>query len=207
MTIILASGSPRRARLLEQVGLSFQVIPPAKGAEIWPNPPPLEPVKFVRQQALKKAEQVVCKISRGTVLGADTVIFHRGEILGRPQGPQDACRMLQRLSGDQHRVITGIALVDAVTGRKLVDDVETRVWMKELGKKLIDAYIQTGEPLDKAGAYGIQGKAALFVDKIEGCYFNVVGLPLSRLCLLLSRMGISPWMNWRGSDEQREADH
>jgi septum formation protein len=206
MAIILASASPRRARLLEQVGIPFRVIP-AEGAEICPNRPQVEPAKLVRQLALKKAEQVARKLTRGIVLGADTVVLHRGEILGRPQGPQEARRMLRRLSGDQHRVITGIALVDAGTGRQLVDDVETRVWMKELGKELIDAYILTGEPLDKAGAYGIQGKAALFIDKIEGCYFNVVGLPLNRLCLLLSRMGISPWINWRESDEQGDADH
>ena len=103
--------------------------------------------------------------------------------------------MLQRLGGEQHRVITGMALVDAATGRQWMDHVETRVWMKELGQEQIEAYVLTGEPLDKSGAYGIQGKAALFIEKIDGCYFNVVGLPLSRLGLLLSRIGISPWTN------------
>ncbi len=175
--------------------------------EIWPDILPAEPAVFARQIALDKAEQVAGKLSRGIVLGADTVVWHRGEILGQPKDPTDARRMLRRLSGDQHRVITGIALVDAASGRRLADVVETRVWVKELGGEPIDAYVLTGEPLDKAGAYGIQGKAALFIEKIEGCYFNVVGLPLGRLCLLLSRMGISPWVHWRKSDEQGKADH
>ncbi|HHX86800.1 MAG TPA: septum formation inhibitor Maf [Firmicutes bacterium] len=203
MGIILASASPRRARLLSQAGIPFRVIP-AEVEEVYPW---LEPAAAVQQQALSKAEQVAKNLPRGIVLGADTVVLHRGEVLGQPQSLLEARKMLVRLSGDQHRVITGIALVDVESGRKLLDCVQTRVWMKALEKELIDAYISTGEPLDKAGAYGIQGKAALFVDKIEGCYFNVVGLPLSRLCLLLSRMGISPWLNWRESDEQGEADH
>ena len=105
--------------------------------------------------------------------------------------------MLRRLSGERHSVITGLALVDAKTKREESAYTETRVWMRVLGDELIDAYVATGEPMDKAGAYAIQGKAALFVERIEGCYFNVVGLPLYQLSLLLSRMEIKPWSGWR----------
>ena len=146
---------------------------------------------------IRDRRRVAAGLREGIVLGADTVVYHRGEVLGKPADLDEARRMLRRLSGGQHSVITGLALVDARTNICESDFAETRVWMRALEDELIDAYVATGEPMDKAGAYAIQGKAALFVERIEGCYFNVVGLPLYQLSLLLSRMEIKPWSGWR----------
>jgi septum formation protein len=163
----------------------------------------LPPPERVMSLALDKARKVASRLDRGVVLGADTVVVAGDEYLEKPRDKEEARRMLQRLSGTCHQVFTGLALVDASTGRSVADFEETRVWMRELEKELIDAYLAAGEYKDKAGAYGIQGKAAYFIEKIEGCYFNVVGLPLSRLYLLLSRMDINPCHNWRDGDERR----
>lgn len=201
--LILASASPRRAALLRQVGIPFTVaagdLPEEVQADI-----ALSPEERVRALALAKAGAVARRQLDGAlVLGADTLVFCRGEILGKPRDSTAARRMLATLSGGEHSVFTGLALVEVATGRTVSDWEETRVWMRALEAELIEAYIATGEPMDKAGAYGIQGKAALFVEKIAGCYFNVVGLPLSRLYFLLSRLGVKPWSGWRDSFDER----
>jgi septum formation protein len=203
--LILASASPRRARLLRQVGIPFRAVPAAVD-ESAGRPDP-DPAELVVRLALAKARWVAARLGEGLVLGADTVVAHRGEILVKPRGPAEAREMLLRLSGGAHSVFTGLALVDAATGRCETGCAETRVWMRALETELIDAYVATDEPVDKAGAYGIQGKAAFFVEKIEGCYSNVVGLPLSQLYLLLARMGLKPWSGWRDAGgEGRRAD-
>lgn len=201
--LILASASPRRAALLRQVGIPFTVaagdLPEEVQADI-----ALSPEERVRALALAKAGAVARRQLDGAlVLGADTLVFCRGEILGKPRDSTAARRMLAALSGGEHSVFTGLALVEVATGRTVSDWEETRVWMRALEAELIEAYIATGEPMDKAGAYGIQGKAALFVKKIAGCYFNVVGLPLSRLYFLLSCLGVKPWSGWRDSFDER----
>ncbi len=195
MKLILASASPRRSALLRQVGIPHSVI--ASDVQEERRPEHLSPAETALYLALQKARRVAAGLGEGLVLGADTIVVHRGELLGKPASPEEARRMLHHLSGEQHSVITGLALVDAKTGREESAYEETRVWMRVLGEELIDAYVATGEPMDKAGAYAIQGKAALFVKKIEGCYFNVVGLPLFQLTLLLSRMDIKPWTGGR----------
>lgn len=196
MKLILASASPRRAQLLRQVGIPFQVIPSTVNEEV----EGFTPEEMVLKLALAKARQVAAGLSDGLVLGADTVVVHHDTVLGKPRSADEARRMLLRLSGAEHRVITGLALVDAAGGGYQTACSETRVWMRALESELIDAYVATGEPMDKAGAYGVQAKAAFFVERIEGCYFNVVGLPLTQLYLLLSRMEIKPWFAWRDSD-------
>lgn len=206
--LVLASASPRRAELLRQAGIPFTVAPSGVTEEEEAYAAILPPGEMARHLALAKARAVAGRLASGLVLGADTVVFCRGEHLGKPRDADGARRMLAALSGAEHAVCTGLALVEAPAGRLESDFEETRVWMRTLETELIEAYVATGEPMDKAGAYGIQGKAAIFVEKIEGCYFNVVGLPLSRLFLLLARFGVEPWHGWRDScDDRRAADH
>ena len=195
MELILASASPRRAALLRQAGIPHRII--LGGPQGEERPGLLGPGDTAVFLALQKARCVALSLREGLVLGADTLVCHRGKILGKPADRDEAWRMLRFLSGEVHSVITGLALVDACTDEYESCFTETRVWMRALEDELIDAYVATGEPMDKAGAYAIQGKAAVFVEKIEGCYFNVVGLPLYQLSLLLSRMDIKPWSQWR----------
>ncbi len=176
--LILASASPRRRRLLRQIGLEFRVMPSDIDEDQIFHHDPLENVQAI---ALSKAYDVAAKAKRGIVIGADTQILADGEVLGKPGNPEDAVLMLSRLNGRTHRVITGMALVDAETGFEETWVETTLVTFRELSENEILNYVETGEPMGKAGAYGIQGRAAAFVERIEGCYFNVVGLPLAKL--------------------------
>ncbi len=196
MTIILASASPRRAELLRQTGLCFRIEASGMAEETNQKDEPREMVvNLAKQKALVVAE----RLRAGYVLGADTIVLYRGEIFGKPLNVVDARRMLEALSSSCHEVLTGLYLLDAATGRSEQGVSSTRVWMKALSAGWIDAYIAGGEPMDKAGAYGIQGRAALFVDRIDGCYFNVVGLPLSLLFEMIVAMDIPTWVD--GKDE------
>ncbi|HEX7158099.1 MAG TPA: nucleoside triphosphate pyrophosphatase [Edaphobacter sp.] len=188
--LILASSSPRRRELLSQAGLDFTV----ETADINEEPQPDEaPAKYVQRLAVEKA-QAVWERHRSdddnanpiTVLGADTTVVIDGEMLGKPATSAEACRMLERLSGRTHQVMTGIA---AITRNAIVSDVEiTQVFFDLIDEDELVRYLATGEPLDKAGAYGIQGYAARWIPRIEGCYFNVVGLPLARTIALLAKV-------------------
>jgi len=186
--IVLASGSPRRAELLQQIKLPFTI----QVSDIDENNVERdEPKKWVKQLALAKARNVAQKLKqRSLVIGADTIVVRKNKILGKPQNTQEAIKMLEFLSGSTHQVMTGIALVDALTGKTLTDLEITVVKFRKLDQKEIRAYVAGGEPMDKAGAYGIQGLGALFVEGISGCYFNVVGLPLNRLAQNLKHFGI-----------------
>lgn len=185
--IILASASPRRAELLKQIGLEFSIMPSDIEERIDVSLPPEE---VVQRLALDKAMSIAEKVEKGPrkgalIIGADTIVVKDG-ILGKPINDTEAFHMLKSLEGNWHSVITGLAVIDSdnLKGTKLF--VETRVKMRPLTEAEIKAYIKTGEPADKAGAYGIQGMGAVLVEKIEGCYFNVVGLPLTRLSQVLS---------------------
>jgi septum formation protein len=184
--LILASASPRRRELLAQAGFVFDVIP----AHIPEEPRPGEdPVAYVTRLAREKAEAVFAHANGDIlVLGADTTVTLDGHILEKPRDAQDAARMLRMLSGRTHRVITGVALVDA-KGSEVAAEV-TAVRFITLSDAEIAAYIATGEPMDKAGAYGIQGRAAKWIPRIEGCYFNVVGLPLALVTSMLESRGV-----------------
>jgi septum formation protein len=185
--IILASNSPRRKELLKQIGLTFTTDPadvdervlPGEGAE-----------EYAVRVALDKARVAASRTGTGLVIAADTIVVVDDRILGKPLDIRDAERMLAMLSGRMHRVITGLAVMDAETGRTRTGAAITMVWFRDLTPPEIRSYVSTGEPLDKAGAYGIQEKGALFVEKIDGCYFNVVGLPLSLLGEMLRNFGI-----------------
>lgn len=186
-TIILASTSPRRKELLRQIGLDFRVDPADVDERVLPGESPEE---YAVRVALDKARVAAARAGTGIVIAADTVVVLGDEILGKPVDAADAERMLMMLSGNVHRVITGLAVMDAATGKALTRTTVTRVWFRSLTPQEIISYVATGEPLDKAGAYGIQERGALLVDKIDGCYFNVVGLPLSLLGELLHDVGI-----------------
>lgn len=196
--LVLASGSPRRREILTQLGLSFRVQT-SQTDETVSN---LSPAAAVEQLALRKAKAVATGCDSALVIGADTVVALDGEILGKPEDEGHAARMLNRLQGRTHQVYTGIALVQVSSGkviRELVDHNQTRVTMRVLSPQKIEWYVGTGEPLDKAGAYGIQGLGALLVEKIEGCYFNVVGLSVSLLDEMMERMGFSLVKDFRSS--------
>ncbi|MGE5619029.1 MAG: Maf family protein [Sphingomonadaceae bacterium] len=184
--LILASQSPRREALLRQVGLEFEVFPSGVEERLREGLPPAEGAEKL---ALQKAEWVAARCSDGLVIGADTVVVVDGRVLGKPTGVEDARDMLRLLSGREHEVITGIAVVDAASGRSRSDHVVTAVGFAPLTQEIIDRYVATGEPLDKAGAYAIQGYGALLIEGIRGCYNNVVGLPLRRLAELLGEFG------------------
>ena len=183
--VILASSSPRRHYLLGLVRIKHRVVNPAVREEDHAHD---DPVKHVLRLSRLKALSVVPKVASGVVLGADTIVVHKGAILEKPRDKADARRMLRRLSGRWHQVYTGLALVDATTGKKVTGYERSLVMIRPMTDAEIDAYIATGEPMDKAGAYGIQGYGAAIVEKVKGCYFNVVGLPLVRLLYLLREL-------------------
>jgi len=182
--LILASASPRRGKLLKQIGLEFEIMPSNfDESRICTN----NPTGSAQQAAFEKTRAVAKKLSEGIVIGADTIVVYAGEVMGKPKDQSDAVRMLKQLSGKKHEVITGVALVNARDNREYVWSEATLVWFRKLSDMEIKKYVESGQPMDKAGAYGIQGRAAAFVEKIDGCYFNVVGLPLASLVAKLKR--------------------
>ena len=185
--IILASNSPRRGELLRQIGLSFVTAPANVDEQVQAGE---SPESYVVRVALDKARAAAAKAGSGVIIAADTIVVLGDRILGKPADRHDAELMLSLLSGRTHIVITGLAVIDAAAGKTATGTSLTRVWFRDLSQDEITSYVMTGEPLDKAGAYGIQGKGALFVKQIEGCYYNVVGLPLSLLGELLRNFSI-----------------
>lgn len=185
MKIVLASGSPRRRELLSMLGAEFEVIP-AKGEE--KTKVGLTPAETVVSLAKAKAEEVAAFCGDAPVIAADTVVSIDGDILGKPASHEEAAEMLRRLSGRTHEVYTGLCI--RCGGKTLCGFEETTVRFKALEPSEIESYAKTDEPMDKAGAYGIQGKAAVFVEGINGDFYNVMGLPLCRLDGMLKQMGV-----------------
>ena len=187
MSIILASASPRRRELMQMLGVSDLKVIPAVGEE--KAGPGLPPDELVKALAAHKAKEVAEKCGEGDiVIAADTIVWHSGRVYGKPHTEAEAAAMLRALSGDAHEVYTGVAVLRGDT--LLLETERSAVHFRTLSDAEIDAYIRTGEPMDKAGAYGIQGRASLFVEGIEGDFFNVVGLPLCRLGLMLDKLGV-----------------
>lgn len=189
MKLILASASPRRAEVLRDAGFEFEVQPPKVDESRLPN----EAVDaYVLRVATAKADAIAqANLSNGTpaiVIAADTVVLVGREILPKPKDAEDARRMLRLLSASTHEVVTGLFVIRAYDGISFTHVERTRVEFNRLSETDIDSYIQTKEPFDKAGAYGIQGIGGRFVRRIDGCYFNVMGLPLSRLWEILRQM-------------------
>jgi septum formation protein len=189
--LILASASPRRRELLAQAGFTFEVIT-ADVPEI--RKPGEDPIRFVTRLAREKAEAVLAREDippNALILGADTIVLLDEEVLGKPQDAPDAARMLRLLSGRTHQVITGVCLAKGKERQRAAE--VTFVRFTTLSDEEIEAYVATGEPLDKAGAYAIQGRAGRWVPRIHGCYFNVVGLPLALVSSMIEAMqGVPP---------------
>ena len=186
--ITLASASPRRCSLLQQIGLQFTVFP-SQIQEPEIEDGTIEKIaQGVQELALLKATNVAQK-KTGLIIGSDTTVAFEAKSLGKPKGRDEAIKMLEMLSNDEHQVLTGVALVDVNQNRKSVWYEQTKVFFRSLTQNEIENYVACGEADDKAGSYGIQGKAAIFVQKIEGCYFNVVGLPLARLVQQMRILG------------------
>lgn len=189
MKLILASASARRAEILRDAGLSFVVLSSAVDETPYADESPND---LVERLALAKAELVAARaIGPAIVIGADTVISLEGHVLGKPRSTDDARRMLEKLSGRTHSVVTGIALIRLPDAERRTFVESTLVHFAALTSEEILRYLATGEPYDKAGAYAIQGHAGRFIPRVEGCYFNIVGLPLSRLYRALADLGWS----------------
>lgn len=187
MGIVLASASPRRKQLLEMLGLTFTVRP-AKGEEAVPDG--VDPKEAVQYLSAQKAGSVAAECAwDDVIIGADTIVWYGGNILGKPRDEEDAARMLSMLSGNTHMVYTGVTVRKGDTVLSAAE--ETKVRFRRISDREIKAYIQTGEPMDKAGAYGAQGYASLFVEGMEGDFFNVMGLPVCRLGKLLKEVGVT----------------
>ena len=186
--LILASASPRRKELFSQLGLAFSVCP-ARGEEKSSFQAPEE---IVKELALHKAREIAEQTEEAAlVIGSDTVVAFEGEILGKPSDKEDAFRMLKSLQGASHMVYTGVAVVDAETEETILNFVDgTRVSMYPMTEEWIRSYIETGEPMDKAGAYAIQGRCSLWIKGIEGAYSTVVGFPTARFYQELLKAGI-----------------
>lgn len=189
MAIILASQSPRRRQLLEQMGFTDFIVRPAQGEEL--ADPNLDPGGLVEALSRQKALEISASADpEDLIIAADTVVAVDGQVLGKPHSIQQAREMLSALSGREHTVYTGVTVCRG--GQILTQHEATAVRFRPLTAQEIDAYIATGEPMDKAGSYGIQGRGALLVEGISGDYFNVVGLPVCRLGRMLTQFGVDP---------------
>ncbi|HEX8152509.1 MAG TPA: Maf family protein [Thermoanaerobaculia bacterium] len=189
MKFILASASPRRRELLTSIGLDFDVIPshvPEQRAE------GEAPAEYVTRLSRDKARAIASEHQQQWVIAADTIVLIGDQLLEKPADPADAARMLATIAGKTHTVYTGVTLEHLASGYRDTRVAESDVRMLPLSAEDIEWYVQTGEPLDKAGAYAVQGIGALFIESIHGSYTNVVGLPLATLFLMLRRAGIDP---------------
>lgn len=197
--IVLASASPRRAELLHQIGVDFRVHPVDIDEATLPTEAPED---YVCRLAREKARAGLAAVNSAgaRVLGSDTTVVLGSRILSKPADEAEARRMLARLSGREHRVLTAVAL--AFEDECRVELVETRVVFRALGEEEIRAYVATGEPMDKAGGYGIQGRGGMFVRYIEGSYSAVVGLPLNETARMLSQAGCPVWQAWNRRQEK-----
>lgn len=188
--IILASASPRRQELLQTMGLEFEVIPSTFDES---SVSVASPDRYVMELSCAKASDVAARIEDGIVIGADTVVVLNDDIMEKPVDPADARRMLMSLSGRWHSVLTGVTVIVRNSGREVHASStfeSTQVLFGPLTREIIDRYVATGEPLDKAGAYGIQERGSVLIEKIDGDYFNVVGLPVYRLSRMLMQVGV-----------------
>ncbi|MBI4844189.1 MAG: septum formation inhibitor Maf [Nitrospirae bacterium] len=185
--IILASSSPRRREILKNAGLKFKVDAGDYEEDLSLKLRPHELAKFLSRE---KAKAVAARHKDALIIAADTFILYKSKILGKPHTKAEAKKMLMMLNNKTHSVITGFTIIDTATGKIISKPVETKVTFNKLTGKEIGSYVETGEPLDKAGAYAIQGLGALLVKKIEGDYLNVIGMPLSALAGCLKKFGV-----------------
>jgi septum formation protein len=186
--IILASASPRRKQLLKQIGLEFDVVVSNVDEKFNPRYKPRRQAEILSRQ---KAQAVAENIQNAVIIGADTIVSLGDDVIGKPKDAKEAVRILKKLSGRMHYVYTGFTIIDTDTNKSITKSVETKVWMRKLTNKEIKKFIEREKPYDKAGAYAIHELAAVFVEKIDGDFFNVVGLSLFELSRQLKKFGIN----------------
>ncbi|MDY0388300.1 MAG: Maf family nucleotide pyrophosphatase [Methanolobus sp.] len=187
--IILASASERRKELLEQlIGPDFDICASSYAEDTGKS---LSPVELVMHHSFEKAADVANDLKEGIIISADTVIVCRGEVLGKAADERHAQEMLQKINGQQIQAITGLTVMDACSKKQITEYELSTVWMRKMPEQLIRDYISTGEPFGKAGAFGIQGKGAILVERIKGDFFNVVGLPLFKLSIMLEKFNVN----------------
>lgn len=186
--LILASGSPRRRELMGLLQVPFEVHVPTVEEEVMPGE---APEQVPQRLSRVKAAHVARSVETAVIVAADTIVVDRGEILGKPRDPDHACEMLRRLRGAQHRVLSGVTVMDAATGRRLTALCETQVWMRAMSDAEIAAYVDSGDPLDKAAAYAIQNPTFAPVTRVVGCPTNVMGLPMCHVVRDLRRLGVT----------------
>jgi len=192
--IILASKSPRRKQLLKSIKLKFEVVVSDFNEDLIVEK---NPKKLVEKISKQKAKTVAKKHKNAIIIAADTTVVLDGGIIGKPGSKKDAIEILKKLSNRSHEVITGFTVLDSKTKKIVTKSVVSKVYFKKLTEKEILAYIKTGEPMDKAGAYGVQDRAGAFIEKIEGDFFNVVGLPIFNVCKALLKFDINIISHWK----------
>lgn len=183
--LVLASNSPRRIALLKLLGYYFEVIPHEIDECIYSD---VSPTELVQNLAFLKANDVARKVENAIVIGADTIVLHDMCVLGKPKDTIDARRILSKLCNSEHDIISGVCIIDVPSKKKLLRIERTHIKMKNISEKEIEKYVSTGEPIDKAGAYAIQGEGGKFIEKIDGSYSNVVGLPLEAVQEMLNKL-------------------
>lgn len=196
--IILASTSPRWHELAVAMGLDFEIVPSSYEEDMTLK---MTPEKLVMTLAYGKAAAVAKKLKTGIVIGVDTIVVYKNKRLGKPKTKANSYKMLKMLSGKVHEVYSGMAIIDCQTGKTVKDFEITKVYFSQLTEKEINSYIGTGQSLDKAGAYGIQGLGSIFVKRIDGCYFNVMGLPIFNIYKNLQKFGVNifEYERWKKS--------
>ncbi|MFH1186813.1 MAG: Maf family protein [Candidatus Levyibacteriota bacterium] len=192
--IILASRSPRRKQLLESIGLKFKVVVSNIDEKLIVEK---NPQKLAEKLSRQKANAILKKYKNAIVIAADSIVVQNKEIIGKPTSEKNASEILQKLSGRKHTVITGFTVLDTKTKKSVTRSVISKVYFKKLTKEEIEVYVKTGKLMDKAGAYGIQDKAGVFIEKVEGDFFNVVGLPIFAVCKTLQEFGINISSHWK----------
>lgn len=187
--LVLASTSPRRLKLLTDAGFAFEAIAPDYEEDMTLPMPPVELVKFLSQG---KAESIANKVSDGVIVAGDTFVAYQDTPIGKPHTAERAIEMLKLLSGTEHSVLTGFTVLDTRSGKLVSEAIEAKIHFKTITDAEIEAYVATGEPLDKAGAYAIQGEGRKFVERIDGDFVTIVGLPVKRIIEVLKEFGIDP---------------
>lgn len=198
--IILASTSPRRHEAARAMGLEFRIVPSDFEEDMGLKKSPEDLVRYL---AHGKAADVAKKYDKGIVIGMDTIVVFKKKILGKPKDKKDAFNILKSLSGKTHEVYSGVCLIDCETGKTIKDYEITKVKFRKLDDSEINSYIATGEPLDKAGAYGIQDLSSIFVEKVDGCYFNVTGFPVYNLYKNLRKFGVDIFLYERWNNHKK----
>ena len=186
--LILASGSPRRQELMRLLGVPFKVRVPEVDEQVAPGAIPAD---VPQDLSRRKAQWMIRQVDHGVIVAADTVVVHKGDILGKPRDDEDACGMLRRLQGERHFVLSGITLADAATGKQITELCESKVWLRPMTEKEIADYVATGDPMDKAAAYAIQNETFAPVSRVVGCPANVMGLPMCHVVRNLRRLGVA----------------